>query len=218
MKKAITTALSFAMIASAGAGTATAFHNDKAEAAAPAAYTSYSGNQNAYSNIEFSQSVKDLPEYATVKSVIGQDLDGRIVEDNRSKRTVQYTNARGQVQFKSIFMKDKQTVKVINTRGGQVYYGDFQAETPEEPEQDAVQPEKPGSDSISSLPEYSKLASVVDLDGLTPVMVEDNHNNRVIVLKGENGHGEYKSIFVKRTNMLKVIDLDGGQIYYGSIR
>ncbi|MET3575929.1 hypothetical protein ACFFIY_01100 [Bhargavaea ullalensis] len=218
MKKVLTTAMSIAMIASAGAGAAGTFHADKAEAAAPAAYTSYSHQHGAYSNFTFGQSVKDLPEYATVSSVIGQDLHGRIVEDNNFKRTVTYTNAYGQVQFKSIFMKNQQTLKVINTRGGQIYYGALKAETPEAPEQDAVQPETPATDSISSLPEYNKIASVVNVDGLTPVIAEDNYSNRVIVFKSANGHGEYKTIFVKRTNMLKVIDLDGGQIYYGTIR
>ncbi|WP_052455659.1 hypothetical protein [Bhargavaea cecembensis] len=218
MKKVITAAMSIAMIASAGAGAAGTFHADKAEAAAPAAYSSHSNYHNAYNNFSFGQSVKDLAEYATVTSVIGQDLNGRIVENSSYKRTVQYTNAYGQPQYKSIFMKKQNTVKVIDFRGGQLYYGALKAETPQAPDQDVVKPDTPATDGISSLPEYHKLASVVSLDGLTPAIAEDNYNKRVIVLKGANGHGEFKSIFIKRTNMLKVIDLDGGQIFYGSIR
>lgn len=190
--KVLKAAFSAAMIAGAGIGSAELFWADKAEAA----YTY--------------QSVSSLEEYATVADVIGYEPDGRIVEDNPYKRITTYSNKQGQTQYKSVFFKQQNTVKVMNLRGGQLYYG--QLKTVQE---DATT--QPAGDTISQYPETAKIESIINTDGLTSDVVEDNYGKRIILFKDANGQVEYKSIFIKHTNMLKVIDLDGGQIYYGSI-
>ncbi|MGM9920369.1 MAG: hypothetical protein ACI33O_03930 [Bhargavaea sp.] len=71
--------------------------------------------------------------------------------------------------------------------------------------------------AISQYPEVPKTESIIDMDGLTPKVVEDNYGKRIILYKDANSRPQYKTIFIKRTDMLKVIDLDSGQLYFGSI-
>ncbi|MUK90819.1 hypothetical protein GMD78_20935 [Ornithinibacillus sp. L9] len=43
--------------------------------------------------------------------------------------------------------------------------------------------------------------------------VTDNNGKRVLLILDDNGEKEYKTIFIKDTNCLKIIDLDDGEIY-----
>lgn len=194
--KVLTAALSAAMIAGAGIGSAGVFQADKAEA--------------AYSYQSVQQSVSSLAEYATVADAIGFEPDGRIVEDNSYKRIATYSNKQGQTQYKSVFFKQQNTVKVINLRGGQLYYGQLKAV-----DEDAAS--QPAGYTISQYPETAKIESIINTDGLTPNVVEDNYGKRVLLFMDASGQPEYKTIFIKRNHTLKVIDLDGGQLYFGSI-
>ncbi|KZE37526.1 hypothetical protein AV656_13285 [Bhargavaea cecembensis] len=77
---------------------------------------------------------------------------------------------------------------------------------------------KTAGDAISQYPEINKIESIIDTNGLTPEIVVDNYGKRILLFMDTSGQPIYKTIFIKRTNMLKVIDLDGGQLYHGSIR
>ena len=171
--------------------------------------------------------ITSLPEYKTLAGAVDlTDLTPVIVSDNYNNRTILLKDANGREQFKSVFVKKTGLLKVINLKGQGVVIQtvvkeDTAAPAPEvTPEQKPevkpeAKPEQPAS-AISSLPEYSTLAAHVDLSALTPSVVSDNYNNRTILLKDANGREQFKSIYVKRTNMLKIINLKGGQIFYGA--
>ena len=53
-------------------------------------------------------------------------------------------------------------------------------------------------------------STIGNLDSLTPEIETDNPNTRVILYADADGRKVYKSIYVKRNNRLKVIDLNGG--------
>lgn len=216
MKKLFATTLSAALLTTGGFGAANVLHADKAEAAISKYETSYTNHEARYQLNITADELKQLPEYETIASKIDvTGLTAKVTEDNNYKRIVLFRDARGQGKYKSIFVKDTNSLKLIDFRGGEIFFGTVEeGETATE----ATKPEsKPVAEQNSTLTEYAKLSSVVNVSNLNLQVVEDNASKRVITLKDQNGRVQYKSIFMKRTNMLKVIDTRGGQIFYGSI-
>ncbi|WLV25006.1 hypothetical protein QR721_01845 [Aciduricibacillus chroicocephali] len=70
------------------------------------------------------------------------------------------------------------------------------------------------ADKLKGFKEYSNLKKEIpNLDKYEPIIETDNPNKRVILYK-VNQQKEYKSIFIKRQNRLKIIKLgDGGEIF-----
>ncbi|MGP4108924.1 hypothetical protein [Virgibacillus sp. L01] len=73
------------------------------------------------------------------------------------------------------------------------------------------------SDPVDILPEFTVLDEQVDSDDYQAQVIEDNQQTRVIILKDEDGHAQYKSVYVKNSNVLEVIDLDQGMVFKGVI-
>ncbi|MCG3087251.1 hypothetical protein [Sporosarcina cyprini] len=175
--------------------------------------------------------ISSLPEYTTLASKVEVgSYNAAVVEDNFNKRVIVLKDDNGREQFKSIFVKETNTLKIIDTTGGQIFYGVITAEStpsaaqpveqqaaPAVATQQVKEQAAPAASGISALPEYNKLASVVDVASYTAQIAEDNYSTRTILLKDANGSVQYKSIFVKRTNMLKVINTRGGMVFYGSL-
>src|SRR5699024_12014030 len=63
---------------------------------------------------------------------------------------------------------------------------------------------------VEGFTEYSILDKKLDMDNLSDEVVKDNDYKRIILLKDENEQPQYKSIYIKNKNRLKVIDLHGG--------
>lgn len=217
MKKLFATTLSAALLTTGGFGAANVLHADKAEAAISNYESSYTNHEAIYQLNITADELKQLPEYETIASKIDvTGLTAKVTEDNNYKRIILFRDARGQGKYKSIFVKDTNSLKLIDFRGGEIFFGTVEAA---ETSTEATKPEsKPVAEQNSTLAEYAKLSSVVNVSNLNLQVVEDNASKRVIMLKDQNGRVLYKSIFMKRTNMLKVIDTRGGQIFYGSIK
>ncbi|MGM8213224.1 hypothetical protein ACLIBH_10580 [Virgibacillus sp. W0430] len=66
--------------------------------------------------------------------------------------------------------------------------------------------------TVQTYPEKEILAEKGYADYSVNV-VEDNPNKRIIVLQDENGKNRVKSIYIKKTNRLKVIEFDKGLIF-----
>ncbi|GKV68997.1 hypothetical protein NCCP2716_14950 [Sporosarcina sp. NCCP-2716] len=224
MKKTLITAVSALMISAGGAQAATYAHaGQQADAQSSYSYVQHNTNYGQ----QVTQDITGLEEYASIASVIDPAaFTTRVTEDNVSNRVILFSDSYGRTQYKSVFVKKTGLLKVISEKGGGVVLqttvtADTAAPAPEvkpeqKPEQQpSVKPEQPSS-AISSLPEYGTLAAHVDLSALTPVVVSDNYNERTILLKDAKGQGQFKSIFVKRTGMLKIVNLKGGQIFYGA--
>lgn len=75
------------------------------------------------------------------------------------------------------------------------------------------------NDHLKELPEYTVISSHIDLSSYTGTIQTDNKGNRIIIFSNDNGQNEYKSIFVKRANRLKVVTFqDDGLIFNDIIK
>lgn len=63
---------------------------------------------------------------------------------------------------------------------------------------------------IEQLVEYETLNESLSLENYVPQIVEDHSEKRVILLKNQHGEPRYKSIYLKNTNQLKVVDFNSG--------
>lgn len=217
MKKTLITAVSALLISTGGAQAATFAHADQ-NTNSQSSYAHVQQNSNYGQQVN--QDITGLEEYASIASVINPtSFTTRVTEDNVSKRVILFSDNYGRTQYKSVFVKKTGLLKVINLKGGVVLETTVKASTTAPAPAPEVKPDasltKPAN-AISNLPEYKTLSAHVNLSTLTPVVVSDNYNNRTILLKDANGRGQFKSIYVKRTNMLKIINLKGGQIFYGA--
>lgn len=74
--------------------------------------------------------------------------------------------------------------------------------------------ESASQDEWSSLPEYDTIMQKIDKKDYTFKTVTDNEGKRILLLTDQKGKEKYKSIFVKETDRLKIIHLEGeGQIF-----
>lgn len=65
-----------------------------------------------------------------------------------------------------------------------------------------------------SLPEYNKIIEQVGKEDIDFEMVTDNEEKRVLNILDKDGSIQYKSIFIKDTNRLKIINVkNDGQIF-----
>jgi len=72
------------------------------------------------------------------------------------------------------------------------------------------------AEDLSSLDEYHLLDTHLNLDNLQTEIVKDQ-KERVIIFYNLEGHKKYKSVFVPRKNLLKIIDLNNGLLFKGSL-
>src|SRR5699024_3908484 len=86
-----------------------------------------------------------------------------------------------------------------------------------EPEKQHEFNDVPENTAYGMYPESDILDEQVDSDDYQMQVVEDNENIRIIILKVANGQPQYKSIFVKDKNMVKVIGFDEELVFQGVI-
>ena len=66
--------------------------------------------------------------------------------------------------------------------------------------------------------EYAMIEKKVDTDSLTYHLATDNPGNRILFLLNEDGKKQFKTIFLKRSQELEIIDLDNSKrVYQGTI-
>ncbi|NUU78159.1 hypothetical protein [Paenibacillus xylanilyticus] len=70
--------------------------------------------------------------------------------------------------------------------------------------------ESPDHGEWSSLPEYDVIVRTIDSQDYTFRTVTDNENERILLLANQDSEEKYKTIFIKNTSRLKIIDVDGG--------
>lgn len=66
---------------------------------------------------------------------------------------------------------------------------------------------------IEELPEYTAVQENINLPTLTPSIVKDNNEKRVIIYHNAEGKEVYKSIYVKKKQLFKIIEYSEGEIY-----
>jgi len=68
--------------------------------------------------------------------------------------------------------------------------------------------------ALAGFPEYETLVEEIDVDRLDAEIETDNSNKRVILYADSNEHKQYKSIFIKKQDRLKIIHFDDdGEIF-----
>ena len=79
---------------------------------------------------------------------------------------------------------------------------------------DSEDGEKASTNELADFPEYETLVNEIDVDTLEAKIETDNQNKRVILYADDSGEKQYKSIFVKKKDRLKIIHFDDdGQIF-----
>ncbi|MBU9674483.1 hypothetical protein KQ939_13390 [Planococcus sp. CP5-4] len=68
---------------------------------------------------------------------------------------------------------------------------------------------------LKSLPEFTVIDKEIGSDSLEAELVSDNSGERVLLLNKDGD--EFKSIFVKETKRLKIIDIDGKGLIFNDI-
>ena len=83
-----------------------------------------------------------------------------------------------------------------------------------EPSKDYIQEDAKENNKQSqwtSLPEYNRIIEQIGDNDVTFEMETDNEGKRVLNILDQNGTILYKSIFIKETNRLKIIDVNKGK-------
>ena len=173
----------------------------------------------------------DFHEYDALKKVVDlNEFTIEEVEDNQNKHVIILKDDQDMPQFKSIYIKNKDRLKVVDFYKGVIFnqaLSDTENDTndnkAESNDNNTVEKDKEGSkeqkqkSEIEEFTEYSILDKKLDMDNLSDEVVKDNDYKRIILLKDENGQPQYKSIYIKNKNRLKVIDLHGGLVYNDKI-
>src|SRR5699024_2966617 len=168
------------------------------------------------------EELSDFEEFAVIADNIDVDAyEGKVVEDNQEKRVILFEDENGHEQYKTIFVKHKNFVKIISFDEGQIFAGSIDGKAVETENNSEESVEKTSKNETQEITkedaERATVAKHIDLDKYTGKVVEDNSNKRVIDYEDANEHKQYKSIFVKNKNFVKVVEFDGGLIYKGSI-
>ncbi|WP_121614865.1 hypothetical protein [Virgibacillus halodenitrificans] len=169
-------------------------------------------DQDKENNATEDQDVDDFVEFDMVEEQTDIDDDQwQVVEDNDHKRVMIGSNEEGQNQFKSIFIKETNRLKVIDLRGGLVYNGILEdAEDSDSQEGQTVEEE---TVEIDDFVEFDIVEEQTGVDEDNMKVVENNPYKRVLLITNENGQQQFKSIFVKETNRLKIIDFQNGLLF-----
>ena len=173
----------------------------------------------------------DFHEYDALNKVVDlNEFTIEEVEDNQNKHVIILKDDQDMPQFKSIYIKNKDRLKVADFDKGVIFnqaLSDTENDTndnkAESNDNNTVEKDKEGSkeqkqkSEIEEFTEYSILDKKLDMDNLSDEVVKDNDYKRIILLKDENGQTQYKSIYIKNKDRLKVIDLHGGLVYNDKI-
>ncbi|WP_208591981.1 hypothetical protein [Gracilibacillus suaedae] len=154
--------------------------------------------------------VENFIEYHILEAVVdAEKFNVQVVENSNSKRISLLKDDQDQPQFKSIYVKDTKRLKVIDFRTGLVFNQIIADRQDEFQDSEAEKQET----EIEAYREYKTLTNKIDIGDLKAKVVENNSNKRVIVLKENGGQPVYKSVYLKDTNRLKIINLLGGLIF-----
>lgn len=151
-------------------------------------------------------------EYAVVNDVIHiDDFNADVVEDNKRKRIIVFNDDHNRPQYKTVYIKKKNRLKVIDFKGG-LLFNDVITNM-EETEQEGTYT----TTDLSIFKETTILEEYVDVANYHVEVTTDNPHKRVIILYDDNHRLQVKSIYVKEKNYLKVIDLNDDLLYDGTI-
>src|SRR5699024_563209 len=166
-----------------------------------------------------SEEAQEYAEYGTIEDHVDiDDLSTDVVEDNNHKRIILLEDNDGQPQYKSIYVKDSKRLKIIdvNDDDGLIFNETISDKGNKKYQKDSSKTSSKDTE-LSEFDEYNTMKKHIDVDDYDVKKIEDNKNKRVIILKDAKGNAQYKSIYIKHKDTVKIIDLDGGLVYKGSL-
>lgn len=153
--------------------------------------------------------VYSFEEYETLAEVVHFDeLNTTVVEDDENKRVILLKNDAGHPEYKSIYMKHSEQLKVVDFNEGLIFNGKIGQLADGNDMENA---------DIEKLPEFSTLMNQIDVANFKMRIVEENRGKRVILFMNENDQPQYKSIYIKEQQRLKMIDFKGGLVFDGKL-
>lgn len=187
------------------------------------------------------QTLQTLPEYTTLTNFI--DVNDYIITsqtENEGNRILVFANAQDEKEYKSIFVKNDNRLKIIDLADDHLLFNDIiskdssnddaseqEHSTKEEPnrndsKQDSEQSKEHASinnqnAALEKYDEFATIAKEIDVDEYTGKVQTNNKGNRIIIFANANGENKYKSIFIKRQNRLKIVEFNNDQLLYNDI-
>lgn len=112
---------------------------------------------------------------------------------------------------------------VLLFAGGISIFGDTQASADKENNHiQTYQTDHSNENKASSLTNYTEYVTIdkqiENIKDYQAKVVANNPNKRIILFSDDNNVEQYKSIFIKDTNRLKIIELDNGQVFNNVIK
>ena len=212
MRKIIITTVSIVLLVSLGISFAIQTKADKTdEVELQHSTTSREEVQDVEAEAE-AEHQEEYEEFAVVNDIIHiDDFNADVVEDNKRKRVVIFNDDQNHPQYKTIYIKKKNRLKVIDFNGG-LLFNDVITN------QEEIAKEKTNTETdLSTFKETAILEEYVDVADYHVKVATDNPHKRVILLYDDNDRMQYKSIYVKDKSYLKVIDLHDDLLYNGTI-
>lgn len=160
--------------------------------------------------------INTLQEFAVLQEQIDDlnDMQAEIEVDNSGKRVILFRNENGQEQLKSIFIKHTNRLKIIDFDQGQI----FNQVLNDKANQDENVSFEKQVEKVNNFAEFDTLKQEINADEDHVRVVEDNQYKRVMLITNKAGQEQYKSIFIKYTNHLKVINFDRGLVFNQEIK
>lgn len=155
------------------------------------------------SNNPESEEPNDLPELPIVaEKTDEQNLINEVVTDTNDKRIILY-EIDGKKKYKSIYIKNSGYLKIIQIDDNDRLISNEKIENKHSAEDHSGEQTTESSD----FPEYTIVEKETGDQDLTNEVVTDTKNKR-IVLYEKDGIKKYKSIYIKDSHYLKIIQID----------
>lgn len=204
MKKIILTAASILVVT--GAGISYVANANQTEPSG--------GTEPVVSKYNDVSTIQNLAEYKALNELMAiNHFEPEIVEDTTEKRIILLKDQEGEAKYKSVYIKTTNRLKVVDFNRGVVVdqiiqSGDENIEVvfPDDKQDHASKNE------IESLKEYDVLSERLPIEKLDAEVIE-NHKNKRVILFSKDGKEQYKSIYVERSNRLKIVDFKQGLIF-----
>lgn len=173
-----------------------------------------SKEDSSHDSQNISSNIKQLAEYDVLDGQVGmEDYQAQIVTDNIHKRVIVLLDENNRQQFKSIFIKNTNRHKIIDFGKGQIFNQIIK--NSEGPVVDTNNDENSNvdSDNVEGFVEFEILEDEIDVDDDYTQIVEDNQHKRIMLVGDEDNHKQFKSIYIKDTSRLKIIDFNNGLVF-----
>lgn len=173
-----------------------------------------SKEDSSHDSQNISSNIKQLAEYDVLDGQVSmEDYQAQIVTDNIHKRVIVLLDENNRQQFKSIFIKNTNRHKIIDFGKGQIFNQIIKNSEGAVVDTNNDENSNVDSDNVEGFVEFEILEDEIDVDDDYTQIVEDNQHKRIMLVGDEDNHKQFKSIYIKDTSRLKIIDFNNGLVF-----